>query len=300
MTEQGGEVNLEVRKIAVIGLGNMGRQIAMNAAISGFDVGCTDGDPACRESAEAFREEYLASRVTKGRLTHEEAAAVAKRLHLADSISEAAVDADLVIEAVVEVLDVKQKVFRELDEACPEHTILATNSSHIPSSQLAVVTSRSNKVCNMHYFNPALVMKLIEIVRNPQTSKETVDTVYRTAERLGKVPIVCEREIPGFIVNRIREPMVFEAMKLADMGVATVEDIDKAAKYGLGHPMGPFEINDLTGLDLTYTIKTERYRKSGDPNDLPGILLSQHYLKGEYGKKTGKGWYEYGEDGRRK
>ena len=145
MTEQGGEMDLEVKKIAVIGLGNMGRQIAMNAAISGFDVGCTDADPGCRESAKAFYEEYLASRVTKGRLTQEDADAAAKRLHPADSIREAAEYADLVIEAVIEVLDVKQKVFRELDEICPERTILATNSSHIPSSQLASVTKRPDR-----------------------------------------------------------------------------------------------------------------------------------------------------------
>ena len=282
-----------IQKIAVVGAGNMGQQIALSAAIFGFDVKVTDSVPEALEKMRTFISVYLAGRVAKGRMTEEQTKAIAERLKVCETLEETVTDADLVIEAVVELLDVKQQIFRELDRLCPAHTILATNSSYICNSEIACVTNRPEKVCNMHFFNPAIVMKLVEIVRSEKTSQETLDTVYDVCKRMGKEPIIVQKEIPGFIVNNLLDPYLMTAHKLADRGIASPEDIDRAAKYGLGYPMGPFEMNDLTGLDLTYTVFRDRYEKSGDPADLPGILLSKHYYAGEYGRKTGKGFYDY-------
>jgi 3-hydroxybutyryl-CoA dehydrogenase len=289
----------KINNITVIGAGTMGHQISMNAALNGFNTIVTDSFEGALEKMSGFSKDYLADRVKKGRLTQVEADATAARLRIVPDFIESMKDPDLVIEAVVEILDVKQDVFRRLDEVCPQRTILATNSSYIVSSDLAKVTKRPKKVCNMHYFSPALVMKLVEIVRGDHTSQDTVDAVCDMVKRLNKVPVVLNREIEGFIVNRLLEPYLFEAHRLADMGIASPEDIDKAAKYGLGYPIGPFELNDMAGLDLTYTIMLERYRKSGNPVDKPSILLSKHYFAGEFGVKTGKGFYEYSPDGKR-
>lgn len=288
-----------IQNLTVVGAGNMGHQIAMCAAINGFYVTITDVSGEALARMAAFTESYLNGRVEKGRLNREQADEAAARIQIVSDFDEAVRRADLVIEAVVEKLDVKRELFARLSAACPTHTILATNSSYIVSSELACVTERPSQVCNMHFFAPALVMKLVEIVRGPHTSQETVDAIYETSERMGKIPVVVNREIDGFIVNRLFEPLLFEAHRLADLGIASPEDIDKAAKYGLGHPMGPFEVNDMSGLDLTYTIMSERYRKSGNPAERPGLLLSQHYFAHEYGKKTGKGFYEYGSDGKK-
>ena len=284
--------------IAVIGAGTMGKQISLCAAINGFHVTLTDSFPAALEKASQFVQEYLAGRVAKGRLTQEQANAAAVRVTVEADFKKAVENADLVIEAVVEVLSVKQDVFRKLDEVCPPKTIFATNSSYIVSSELARVTNRADRVCNMHFFAPALVMKLVEIARNDQTSQETVDTVYSVCEQMQKVPVVLNREIEGFIVDRILDGIVLEAHRLADLGIATPQDIDKAVRYGLGHPMGPFELNDTTGIDLLYTVLAERYKATGDPTDKPGMTLSAKYFAGEFGKKTGKGFYDYTEDGK--
>ncbi|MBE6969529.1 MAG: 3-hydroxyacyl-CoA dehydrogenase family protein [Ruminococcaceae bacterium] len=282
-----------VKNVSVIGAGNMGQQIAMNAAITGFHVHVHDSNPEMLKKMQTFKTEYLAGRVQKGRLTREQADAAAERLVIEADFEKAVSDADLVIEAVIELLEVKRDVFKKLDEVCPAHTILTTNSSYICSSEIAGATGRPDKVCNMHFFFPALVMKLVEIAKGPETSDETVAAVYEASEKMAKVPIVLNREIPGFIVNRLTEMYTHEAYKLADMGIASPEDIDKAAKYGLGYPKGPFELADLTGIDLAYKIYCDRYSKSGDPADLPGVLLSRHYHAGEYGVKTGKGFYDY-------
>ena len=290
--------NTTINRITVVGAGTMGKQISLCAAIQGFHVTITDSFASALEQTESFVKEYLAGRVAKNRLTQEQADAAADRYVIEPDLAKAVQNTDMVIEAVVEILDVKQKLFRQLDELCPPRTILASNSSYIVSSELAKVTNRPEKVCNMHFFAPALVMKLVEICRGEHTAQETVDTVYQVIEQMDKIPVVINKEIEGFIVNRLLEPMLFEAHRLADLGIASIEDIDKAAKYGLGHPMGPFELNDGGGLDLTYYIQNERYKKSGDPADRPSMVICEHYFRGEYGKKTGKGFYEYDADGK--
>ncbi len=284
---------MEINNIAVIGAGNMGHQIALSAAINGLQVKCTDTNIAILEKAIQFADNYLKERVSKGKLTEAEATAARKNIAFFSTIEEAAGDADLVIEAIIEKLDVKRKLFAQLDKLCPPHTILATNSSYIVSSKIADAASRQDKVCNMHFFNPALVMKLVEVVKGPHVSDETVEAVMNAAKKMGKTPVLLHKEIYGFLVNRFLQATRQEALKLLDMGIASQEDIDTAVMNGLGYPMGPFQLLDLTGVDLAYHVAMEKYRESGDPADRPSPTIVEKFTKGEWGKKTGKGFYNY-------
>jgi 3-hydroxybutyryl-CoA dehydrogenase len=285
--------NMEINKIAVIGAGNMGHQIAICAALSGFQVKCTDTNSDMLDKAIQFADSYWAERVKKGKLTAEAAHEARENLVFTPSVQEAAADADLVIEAIIEKLAVKRTLFAELDKLCPAHTILATNSSYIVSSKIADATLRPDKVCNMHFFNPALVMKLVEVVQGAHVSEETVGRVMDAAQKMGKTPVLLHKEIYGFLVNRFLQATRQEALKLLDMGVASYEDIDTAVKNGLGYPMGPFQLLDLTGVDLAYHVGMEKYRESGDPADRPSPTIVEKFTKGEWGKKVGKGFYEY-------
>ena len=171
--------------------------------------------------------------------------------------------------------------------------ILATNSSAIVSSKIADVTSRPEKICNMHFFNPALVMKLVEVVQGPHTSDETAKVTFELCERIDKVPVHLKKEVEGFLLNRIFGAIAREAHWMLEMGVASFEDIDKACVYGAGHPMGPFRLNDLTGVDLTYIMAMEKFLATGDRQYLPIPAVVERYKRGDYGEKTGKGWYDY-------
>jgi len=285
--------SFEVKNICVIGAGNMGHQIALSAALAGYKVVCTDINEEILKQAENFVDTYLPQRVTKGKLTEEESQAARARVSFTSDLTEAARDADLVIEAVIEKLDLKRKIFADLDKICPPHAILATNSSYIVSSKIADVTSRPGKVCNMHFFNPALVMKLVEVVKGPHVSDDTVEIVMEVCKKMGKVPVMLQKEIYGFLVNRIVSAIKNEALYIYDMGVATPEDIDTAVVHALGHPMGPFRLLDLTGVDLTYYISTERYQETGDPKYKPSPIIVEKFIKKEWGRKTGKGFYDY-------
>lgn len=284
---------MEIRKITVIGAGNMGHQIALCAAMSGFQVKCTDTNPDILAKAISFADNYLKERVIKGKLSEEAANKALGNLAFVPTIEEAVVEADLVIEAIIEKLEVKRELFAHLDKICPAHTILATNSSYIVSSKIADATNRPEKVCNMHFFNPALVMKLVEVVQGPHVSEETVDSVMNVAKKMNKTPVLLYKEIYGFLVNRLLQATRQEALKLLDMGVASFEDIDTAAMNGLGYPMGPFQLLDLTGLDLAYHVGMEKYKESGDPTDRPSPTVVEKFTKGEWGKKVGKGFYDY-------
>ena len=284
---------MEITKIAVIGAGNMGHQIALCAALSGFQVKCTDTNSVILDKAIQFADQYLTERVTKGKLSTEAADQARKILAFVPTMDEAVTDADLVIEAIIENLAIKRKLFAQLDQLCPAHTILATNSSYIVSSKIADATSRPDKVCNMHFFNPALVMKLVEVVQGPHVSAETVDAVMNAAIKMEKTPVLLQKEIYGFLVNRFLQATRQEALKLLDMGVASPEDIDTAVRNGLGYPMGPFQLLDLTGVDLAYHVSMERYRESGDPADRPSPTIVEKFTIGEWGKKVGKGFYDY-------
>jgi 3-hydroxybutyryl-CoA dehydrogenase len=272
---------MEIKKITVVGAGNMGHQIALCAAISGFEVKCTDTNPNILSKAILFVENYLNERVAK------------ENISFVSNIEDAVFDVDLVIEAIIEKLEIKRTLFSQLDKLCPPHTILATNSSYIVSSKIADATNRPEKVCNMHFFNPALVMKLVEVVKGPHVSDETVSAVMDAAKKMNKTPVVLHKEIYGFLVNRLLQATRKEALKLLDMGVASFEDIDTAAMNGLGYPMGPFQLLDLTGIDLAYHVGMEKYEESGDDSDLPSPTVVDKYNKGEFGKKVGKGFYDY-------
>ncbi len=284
---------MEVNNIAIIGAGNMGHQIALCAALSGFKVKCIDTNPDILNKAIQFVDNYLKERVLKEKLSQEAANQAHSNIAFVSTIEEATQNADLVIEAIIEKLEIKRTLFAELDKICPFHTILATNSSYIVSSKIADATNRPDKVCNMHFFNPALVMKCVEVVKGPHVSDETAKTVINVAKKMSKTPVLLHKEIYGFLVNRLLQATRQEALKLLDMGVASFEDIDTAAKNGLGYPMGPFELLDLTGIDLAYYVGMEKYQESGDVSDRPSPTVVEKFSKGEFGKKVGKGFYEY-------
>lgn len=286
------EIN-DIINVCVIGAGNMGNQISLLCAMNGFKTTCMDIDENQLEKARQFGVQYLPGRVQKEKLTQEQADRAAANIRYSSNLEEAASDADIVIEAAIENLEVKRALFARLDRICPAHTILATNSSFIPSSQLVDVTKRPSKVCNMHFFNPALVMKCVEVVKGPHTSEETAKIVLELCARLNKIPSLLKKEIYGLLVNRILAAINNEALYLLDMGIASIEDIDSAVVNALGHPMGPFRLMDLTGIDLSYHISMEKYRETGDPVYKPSPSIIEKYVKGEMGEKTGKGFYNY-------
>jgi 3-hydroxybutyryl-CoA dehydrogenase len=286
-----------VRTIVVVGAGAMGSQIGMLCALAGFDATITDIDPGALDRAKAQLRQRMSRDIDKGRRTAADVDAGSGRLTFTTDLAATAAGADFVIEAAVEKLDVKRRLFADLDHFAPAHAILATNSSSIVSSRIADATGRPDRVCNVHFFNPALVMQCVEVVRGPATSDSTVETAIELARRLGKVPVVLNREIPGFIANRILNAVRDEAIFLLENGIASVADIDTACRTALGYPMGPFELMDLTGLDIGYLTKKDRYAESGDPKDQPSQSVVALVERGELGRKTGRGWYDYDESG---
>jgi 3-hydroxybutyryl-CoA dehydrogenase len=284
-------------RILVVGAGTMGAQIAMVAALAGYATSATDLTDAALERAEAQLRGRLDRDVAKRRRTREDVDAAFARLSFTTDLDSAASDADLVIEAAVEKLEIKRELFARLDELTPPHAILTTNSSVIMSSQLADATQRPDRVANMHFFNPALVMRCVEVVRSPATSDATVEAVVGLARRLGKEPVVLAREIPGFVANRILGAVRDEAIFLFEEGVASVEAIDTACRTALGYPMGPFELMDLTGIDIGYHAKLARHAVTNDPRDLPSRTVTALVERGELGRKTGSGFYTYDADG---
>jgi len=285
--------NMEIKKVAIVGSGTMGNQIAMQAAISGYGVTCYSRRTETVEKAEAFSKGWFAKSVAKGKITGEDSAQIQSRLRFTTDLSEAVRDADLVIEAVADVLEVKRNILGQIDALTPDHTIFASNSSYIVSSKFCDAVSHPDKVLNLHFFNPALVMKLVEVVKGPHCSEDTIETMVRFVESIDRVPVLVKKEIYGFIVNRVFSAITKEACYIYDQGVASFEDIDRAVKFGLSHPMGPFELLDLTGINLEYDVLTEKYRTTGDLSDKPSPAIVERYARGEYGRKTKKGFYSY-------
>ncbi len=291
-----GERNLTidgVKQICVIGAGTMGAQIAQVAALGGYNVNLTDANQTALERGIENNHNQLQNRVRKGKLTQQQADAAFERVRPMTSLEEAAGRADFVIEAVYEDLAVKQDIFHRLDAICPEHTILASNSSSFVISKIAADIVRKDKACNMHFFHPALVMQLVEVVRSPDTSDETVEVAAELGRRFGKEVVVMQKEIFGFIVNNILFHEMDAAMSLYEGGYASVEDIDKAMRLGLNHPMGPFELADFSGVDVVHFVKQQRYLETGDPRDKPPTFLDEMVKEGRLGRKTGRGFYDY-------
>jgi 3-hydroxybutyryl-CoA dehydrogenase len=283
----------EIKKICVVGAGNMGHQISLLCAIHGYKTSCTDVVPEILKKAEKFADTYLPGRVEKGKMTKEVAEAARKNISFTPDLKEAAKEADFVIEAATEVLEIKRKIFAQLDGLTPPHAILATNSSYLVSSLVADATKRPAKVLNMHFFNPALVMKLVEVVKGPHVSDESAKITMDLSLKIDKIPVLIKKEVEGFLLNRIFKVIGREALWMLEMGVASIEDIDKACVFGAGHPMGPFRLMDLTGIDLNYIRSMERFRETGDRADLPSPSVVGKYVQGRYGEKVGKGWYDY-------
>jgi len=288
-----------IERVLVVGAGAMGAQIAMVAALAGREVRLHDVDATLAEQAVGRLRERLDAQVAKGRRTADDVAAAFGRLSVADDLDADAADVDLVIEAVVERLPVKRDLFARLDALCPERTILASNSSSFVPSSMASATERPDRFVNLHFFNPALVMKCVEVVRGPASSDATVGTALRFVDALDKTPVVLDREIPGFVANRLLGAVRDEAIGLLEGGYADVEAIDTAARTALGHPMGPFELMDLTGIDIGYLTKTARFEESGDRADAPSATVAALVEKGDLGRKTGRGFYVYDDGGHR-
>jgi 3-hydroxybutyryl-CoA dehydrogenase len=213
---------------------------------------------------------------------------------------EAAAEADLVIEAAFEQIEIKQDIFKKLDQACGADTLIASNTSAIPITELASVTRRPEKVLGIHFFSPVPMMQAVEVIRGTGTSDETFQTGKEFVLKIGKEPIMVNRDVAGFVINRINFPSTIEAMRLVEEGVATVEDIDKGLRLASGRKMGIFETGDMVGLDVTYGAMMACYKETGDPRFYPPLLLRRKVKAGHLGRKTGKGWYEYNKDGTRK
>jgi 3-hydroxybutyryl-CoA dehydrogenase len=282
----------EIGRVVVVGAGTMGSQIALQTAYSGrYQVALVDADAAQLERADAQNRKLVARGVEKGRLTQEQAEAALRSVEATGDLAAAAAKADLVIEAVFENLDVKRKVFEELERNAPREAILASNSSTIAISRLAEVTSRPERCCNMHFFHPVTVMQLCEVVRGPKTSDETVQAAMEFVRSIDRVPVLINKEVHGFIVNRILFAAAEEAMRLLEGGYASAEDIDTAVKKGLNWPMGPFELLDFSGLDIFYGALEDRARLEGG-RGAPRVL-KEKIDQGHLGRKTGRGFFEY-------
>ena len=283
----------DIRTVLVVGAGATGTQIGAVFALAGYSVTTSDVTEEAIEKSEEEATKRLHRIAEKGQKTHDEIEEALGRMAWTTDTMGAAASADLVVEAASERLEIKRQLFADLDAAAPEHTILATNSSTIPSSQLVDATGRPDRICNMHFFNPALVMACVEVVPNPETSEETVEAVVEISRRIGKQPVELSKEVPGFVANRLMGVLKDEAIRLYADGVATIEDIDTAATTALGHPMGPFTLMDMVGLDVVYLIHQATYALTGDESDLPHPALTELYEAGKYGRKTGEGWYNY-------
>ena len=280
-------------RLAVIGAGSMGAQIAQQAALNGIEVRLQDKDEEQLRRAQSTNRGHLQRRVEKGKLSQADADASLDRVHTTTDLQEAAQDAEFVIEAVFEDLALKRAVLAELDRVAPPETVLASNSSTMGISKLAGATRRPERCVNMHFFYPVLVMDLVEIVRGPSTSDATVERAMKVASAMGRTAVLINKEIDGFIVNRILHAATQEAYRLFDAGVAGFEDIDTAVEKGLNWPMGPFRLGDFSGLDVTYNARMHMYRSTGDERLKPSTQLEAKVKAGKLGRKTGEGWYRY-------
>jgi 3-hydroxybutyryl-CoA dehydrogenase len=279
-------------RLAVIGAGLMGSGIAQVAAQAGWAVVLRDLDDAATGRGLAGIEKSLAKFASKGTISERDAADALGRITPTTDL-DAAADADIVVEAVFEQLEVKQEVFRALDGICKDGVVLATNTSAIPVTQIAVATGRPEAVVGTHFFSPVPMMKLCELVRGYKTSDETLATAKAFAEEIGKTTIVVNRDIAGFVTTRLISALVVEAVKLVESGVATAEDIDVACRLGFGHPMGPLATTDLTGVDVLLHATRNIYTDTADEKFFPPELLQRMVVAGDLGRKTGRGFYSY-------
>jgi 3-hydroxybutyryl-CoA dehydrogenase len=279
-------------RLAVIGAGLMGAGIAQVAAQAGWDVVLRDLDNTSTARGMAGIRTSLEKFAAKGHIAVDDVEAALGRITTTTEL-EAAADADIVVEAVFERLEVKQDVFRALDKVCRADAVLATNTSAIPVTQIATATDRPESVVGTHFFSPVPMMKLCELVRGYKTSDETLATARAFAEGIGKTCVVVNRDVAGFVTTRLIAALAVEAIKLVESGVVSPEDLDTACKLGFGHAMGPLATSDLTGLDVMLHAASNIYTDTRDPKFSPPELLQRMVTAGELGRKTGKGFYTY-------
>jgi len=284
---------MDVKIIGVLGAGTMGNGIAQVAAQAGYQVIMRDIEDRFVENGLKAIEKFLAKSVEKGKMSEEQKKGIAGRIKGTTRMEDLK-DVDLLIEAVFEDLDLKKNLFKQLDELTRKEVILTSNTSSMSITEIAVATKRPEKVAGMHFFNPAPLMKLVEVIRGFHTNDETVRTVMEVTRKMGKEPVEVKKDTPGFIVNRLLIPHFVEAVRMVEEGVATVEDIDKAIKLGLNYPMGPFELMDLTGVDIAYHVTEYFYKELNKESKWSVPTLMRSMIRaGRLGRKTGGGWYKY-------
>ena len=289
---------MDIQKVFIVGSGLMGSGIAQVCAQSGLEVVLYDIDTEALKKALKNIEWSVGKFVEKGELK-EEKSIIMGRIKTASDFSETST-CGLIIEAVFENLDLKKEIFEKADALAQPETLMASNTSSIPITEIAVATKRPERVLGLHFFSPVPMMKAVEVIRGQSTTDETMLQGKQFVIRIGKEPIMVNRDVAGFVINRINFPSTMEAMRLVEEGVTTVEDIDKGLRLASGRRMGIFETGDMVGLDVTYGALMSMYRETGDPRWFPPMILRRKVKSGELGRKTGKGWYEYDKEGRKK
>jgi 3-hydroxybutyryl-CoA dehydrogenase len=285
---------MEIKKIGVVGAGTMGNGIAQVAAQIGCEIVMRDIEESFVERGLKSIDKFLSKSVEKGKLQSDEKQKIMGRIKGTTKMSDLR-DVDFVVEAVIEDLQLKRSVFKELDDLCRPEVILSSNTSSMSITEIAAATKRPDRVCGVHFFNPVPLMKLVEIIRGYATSDQTMAVATELAKKMGKVTVEVKKDSPGFIVNRIMIPHMIEAIKIVEEGIASIQDVDTAVKNGLNYPMGPFELMDLTGIDIAYFVNEYFHKELNkelkwvSPN-----LLKTMIRAGRLGRKTGGGWYDSG------
>ena len=289
---------MSVQKVMIVGAGLMGSGIAQACAQVGIRVSLYDSSQEAIEKALKNIDWSIGKFIEKGKLS-ENKETILGRIDITNDIQSAS-GVDIAIEAVYENIDIKREIFRQLDRQCSPKTLIASNTSAIPITELGAVTRRPEKILGLHFFSPVPMMQAVEVIKGTGTSNETTLAGKEFVLQIGKEPIMVNRDVAGFVINRINFPSAIEAMNLVEQGVATVEDIDKGLRLAAGRRMGIFETGDMVGLDITYGAMMAMYHETGDSRWYPPLLLRRKVKAGHLGRKAGKGWYEYDSDGSRK